>query len=146
VVVRSWRAMVLRKKKSQVRSQPTAPSFNHHIPRSPYLPHNNDNPIDSGGYGLNCVVMQALRQSRSSSSTKPDRRKKYYPPLTPGYGTQAYGARLDFRTSSAALVAHNFTMPALSPTMTEGNIASWKVKEGTDIYAPSDIPNVVRLT
>jgi pyruvate/2-oxoglutarate dehydrogenase complex dihydrolipoamide acyltransferase (E2) component len=28
------------------------------------------------------------------------------------------------------MAAHNFTMPALSPTMTEGNIASWKVKEG----------------
>ncbi len=27
--------------------------------------------------------------------------------------------------------AHEFTMPAMSPTMTEGNIASWKVKEGT---------------
>lgn len=27
--------------------------------------------------------------------------------------------------------AQNFTMPAMSPTMTEGNIASWKVKEGT---------------
>ena len=28
------------------------------------------------------------------------------------------------------LAAQNFTMPAMSPTMTEGNIASWKVKEG----------------
>jgi len=29
------------------------------------------------------------------------------------------------------MAAHNFTMPAMSPTMTEGNISSWKVKEGT---------------
>lgn len=28
------------------------------------------------------------------------------------------------------LAAQNFTMPAMSPTMTEGNIASWKIKEG----------------
>lgn len=33
-------------------------------------------------------------------------------------------------TSARCLAAHNFVMPALSPTMTEGNIASWKVKEG----------------
>lgn len=26
-------------------------------------------------------------------------------------------------------------MPALSPTMTEGNIASWKVKEGDEFVA-----------
>jgi pyruvate/2-oxoglutarate dehydrogenase complex dihydrolipoamide acyltransferase (E2) component len=28
------------------------------------------------------------------------------------------------------MAAQNFTMPALSPTMTEGNIAKWKKKEG----------------
>ena len=33
--------------------------------------------------------------------------------------------------SPASLAAQNFNMPALSPTMTEGNIANWKVKEGT---------------
>lgn len=37
---------------------------------------------------------------------------------------------LGFQTYSRALAAQNFTMPAMSPTMTEGNIASWKVKEG----------------
>lgn len=39
------------------------------------------------------------------------------------------------RTSSAARAAQNFTMPALSPTMTEGNIASWRVKEGEKFTA-----------
>lgn len=29
-----------------------------------------------------------------------------------------------------SLAAQNFTMPAMSPTMTEGNIAKWNVKEG----------------
>ncbi|KAH8880708.1 hypothetical protein GQ53DRAFT_754831 [Thozetella sp. PMI_491] len=43
-----------------------------------------------------------------------------------------------FRTSSRALAAQNFTMPALSPTMTEGNIASWRVKEG-DKFAAGDV-------
>ncbi|RSM04138.1 hypothetical protein CDV31_010191 [Fusarium ambrosium] len=40
-----------------------------------------------------------------------------------------------FTTSTRCLAAQNFTMPALSPTMTEGNIASWKVKEGESFSA-----------
>ncbi|KAG9243138.1 pyruvate dehydrogenase protein-like protein x component [Calycina marina] len=43
-----------------------------------------------------------------------------------------------FRTSAACLAAQNFTMPALSPTMTEGSIASWKVKEG-DSFVAGDV-------
>ncbi|KAH8193980.1 hypothetical protein TruAng_011851 [Truncatella angustata] len=39
------------------------------------------------------------------------------------------------RTSAASRAAQNFTMPALSPTMTEGNIATWKVKEGDEFIA-----------
>ncbi|RAL59505.1 hypothetical protein DID88_006618 [Monilinia fructigena] len=42
------------------------------------------------------------------------------------------------RTSAACLAAQNFTMPALSPTMTEGNIAKWNVKEG-DSFAAGDV-------
>ncbi|RCI15202.1 hypothetical protein L249_6448 [Ophiocordyceps polyrhachis-furcata BCC 54312] len=38
-------------------------------------------------------------------------------------------------TSSRCLAAHNFIMPALSPTMTEGNIASWKVTDGQSFSA-----------
>ncbi|KAH8673900.1 biotin-requiring enzyme [Xylariales sp. PMI_506] len=43
-----------------------------------------------------------------------------------------------FRTCAASRAAQNFLMPALSPTMTEGNIASWKVKEG-DSYSAGDV-------
>ena len=43
-----------------------------------------------------------------------------------------------FRTSAAVLAAQNFTMPALSPTMTQGNIAKWKVKEG-DSFSAGDV-------
>ena len=43
-----------------------------------------------------------------------------------------------FRSSAAALAAQNFTMPALSPTMTQGNIAKWKVKEG-DSFSAGDV-------
>ncbi|KLU87891.1 pyruvate dehydrogenase complex protein X component [Magnaporthiopsis poae ATCC 64411] len=43
-----------------------------------------------------------------------------------------------FRTSATALAAQNFTMPALSPTMTEGNIAAWRVKEG-DKFSAGDV-------
>lgn len=37
--------------------------------------------------------------------------------------------------SAADRAAQNFTMPALSPTMTEGNIASWRIKEGESFTA-----------
>jgi len=40
-----------------------------------------------------------------------------------------------FRTSAAARAAQNFSMPALSPTMTEGNISAWRVKEGEPFSA-----------
>ncbi|TID02159.1 Pyruvate dehydrogenase complex protein X component, mitochondrial [Colletotrichum higginsianum] len=43
-----------------------------------------------------------------------------------------------FRTSARCLAAQNFSMPALSPTMTEGNIASWKVKEG-EAFSAGDV-------
>jgi hypothetical protein len=43
-----------------------------------------------------------------------------------------------FSTVPARLAAHNMSMPAMSPTMTEGNIASWKVKEG-DKFSTGDI-------
>ncbi|ROT40381.1 hypothetical protein SODALDRAFT_338200 [Sodiomyces alkalinus F11] len=43
-----------------------------------------------------------------------------------------------FTTSTRCLVTQNFTMPALSPTMTEGNIATWKVKEG-ESFAAGDV-------
>lgn len=45
---------------------------------------------------------------------------------------------IDFTTSSRCLAAQNFTMPALSPTMTEGNIASWKVKDG-ETFSAGDV-------
>jgi pyruvate/2-oxoglutarate dehydrogenase complex dihydrolipoamide acyltransferase (E2) component len=47
-------------------------------------------------------------------------------------------ASTGFRTSAACLAAQNFTMPALSPTMTEGNISSWRVKEG-DSFSAGDV-------
>ncbi|CAF3444382.1 unnamed protein product [Fusarium graminearum] len=43
-----------------------------------------------------------------------------------------------FTTSTRCLAAQNFTMPALSPTMTEGNIATWKVKEG-ETFSAGDV-------
>lgn len=42
---------------------------------------------------------------------------------------------IGFSQSSRSLAAHNFTMPALSPTMTEGNISTWRVKEGETFVA-----------
>ncbi|KAF2486498.1 hypothetical protein BDY17DRAFT_291602 [Neohortaea acidophila] len=44
-------------------------------------------------------------------------------------------ARRGFRVCARNRAAQNYTMPALSPTMSEGNIASWKVKEGASFSA-----------
>jgi hypothetical protein len=40
--------------------------------------------------------------------------------------------------SSSARAITKFMMPAMSPTMTEGGLASWKVKEG-DKFAAGDV-------
>ncbi|CAK7264219.1 pyridoxine biosynthesis protein [Sporothrix epigloea] len=43
-----------------------------------------------------------------------------------------------YNSTARLAVAQNMTMPALSPTMTEGSIASWRVKEG-DKYTAGDV-------
>ncbi|KAK9447415.1 uncharacterized protein V1518DRAFT_420940 [Limtongia smithiae] len=46
--------------------------------------------------------------------------------------------RSDYRslqTSAVRYAASNFAMPALSPTMTEGGVSAWKVKEGQEFQA-----------
>ncbi|KAI5371110.1 putative dihydrolipoamide acetyltransferase/Pyruvate dehydrogenase protein X component [Septoria linicola] len=47
-------------------------------------------------------------------------------------------ARRSFHVSQRDAAAQNYTMPALSPTMTEGNIAKWNLKEG-DSYTAGDV-------
>ncbi|KAH7065322.1 hypothetical protein B0J12DRAFT_31147 [Macrophomina phaseolina] len=47
-------------------------------------------------------------------------------------------ARRAFRSSPTSAAAQNFQMPALSPTMTEGNIANWKIKEG-EAFSAGDV-------
>ena len=39
-------------------------------------------------------------------------------------------ARRHYHAARRRLTASNFLMPAMSPTMTEGNISTWKIKEG----------------
>ena len=39
-------------------------------------------------------------------------------------------SRAGFQTTSTWRAVTNFNMPAMSPTMTEGGIATWKIKEG----------------
>lgn len=45
---------------------------------------------------------------------------------------------LDMHFSARRNALSKFTMPAMSPTMTEGGIASWKFKEG-DSFAAGDV-------
>ncbi|KZT70190.1 pyruvate dehydrogenase X component [Daedalea quercina L-15889] len=42
------------------------------------------------------------------------------------------------QTSAARLAVTNFQMPAMSPTMTQGNIASWKKKDG-EAFSAGDV-------
>ena len=48
------------------------------------------------------------------------------------------------QTSAVRLAITNFQMPAMSPTMSEGNIASWKKKEGESFSAGDVLLEVVR--
>ncbi|KAL5394621.1 hypothetical protein PMIN06_000525 [Paraphaeosphaeria minitans] len=48
---------------------------------------------------------------------------------------RSHGTRRAFHKGQTSLAAQNFNMPALSPTMTEGNIAKWKIKEGESFVA-----------
>jgi hypothetical protein len=59
-----------------------------------------------------------------------------------GIRTQSVDSSAAFHPAQASLAAQNFNMPALSPTMTEGNIATWKLKEGTT--DPTSAPRTQR--
>lgn len=56
--------------------------------------------------------------------------------MVPGPGVDLQHTGL--QTSAARLAITNFQMPAMSPTMTEGNIASWKKKDG-EAFAAGDV-------
>ena len=49
-----------------------------------------------------------------------------------------YISHRTFASTTSHSEAHNLTMPAMSPTMTEGNVSSWKVKEG-DSFSTGDV-------
>jgi len=49
-----------------------------------------------------------------------------------------YRLSVALHTSSSRHAVTQFTMPAMSPTMTEGGIASWKKKEG-EAFSTGDI-------
>ena len=48
------------------------------------------------------------------------------------------------RTSAVRNAVSKFAMPAMSPTMTEGGIASWKKKEGESFQAGDVLLEIVR--
>ena len=50
---------------------------------------------------------------------------------------------LVFQTSASRSKVTKFTMPAMSPTMTEGGISSWKKKEGESFTAGDVILEIV---
>ena len=50
------------------------------------------------------------------------------------------------QTSANRRAVSKFSMPAMSPTMTEGGIASWKKKEGESFAAGDVLLEIVRDT
>lgn len=48
-------------------------------------------------------------------------------------------------STSVRCAVTNFQMPAMSPTMTEGAIASWKVAEGDSFEAGDVLLEIVRV-
>ena len=70
-----------------------------------------------------------VSSSLSSSSSSPSSSSSYF----------KYGAARRWMSSGGSLPEHEtLSMPALSPTMAQGNIVSWKKKEG-DSVQPGDI-------
>jgi hypothetical protein len=69
---------------------------------------------------------RALQRSRSAIMARGEVSE-----LLTGNGGNTINSSTAFHPGQASLAAQNFNMPALSPTMTEGNIATWKIKEGT---------------
>lgn len=83
-----------------------------------------------GHHGLAERCLQAVRPRRDPPAA-PECRPQRLASAIPSLLTTTDFALPGFRSSPASAAAQNFQMPALSPTMTEGNIASWKIKEGT---------------
>ncbi len=50
----------------------------------------------------------------------------------------AYESHLEFHSSTLRHAVSSFRMPAMSPTMSEGGIASWKINEG-DTFTAGDV-------
>ncbi|KAK6355263.1 pyridoxine biosynthesis protein [Orbilia brochopaga] len=57
--------------------------------------------------------------------------------LHPAHAWRAAAVR-GISSTACACKAHNFTMPALSPTMTEGSISAWRINEG-DKFSAGDV-------
>lgn len=52
---------------------------------------------------------------------------------------------LEIHASARRNALSKFTMPAMSPTMTEGGIAQWKVKEGQKYSVGDVLLEIVRI-
>ena len=58
--------------------------------------------------------------------------------------TSALAARRTLHHSAVRAAITSFRMPAMSPTMTEGGVHSWKVKEGDSFSAGDVLLEIVR--
>eukprot|EP01104_Vermistella_antarctica_P007885 TRINITY_DN1952_c2_g4_i1.p1 TRINITY_DN1952_c2_g4~~TRINITY_DN1952_c2_g4_i1.p1 ORF type:complete len:532 (-),score=109.85 TRINITY_DN1952_c2_g4_i1:13-1563(-) len=96
--------------------------------------------------GMRSTTQTVLRRSFFNATRQNGLRVRHRASFTPST-TQIISQASPLRTSRISLGARFFTeypdhqavaMPALSPTMTEGKIVSWSVKEG-DAVAPGDL-------
>ena len=56
-----------------------------------------------------------------------------------------YPFALEIHASARRNALSKFTMPAMSPTMTEGGVAQWKVKEGQKYSVGDVLLEIVRI-
>lgn len=95
-------------------------------PRQPQPP--NPPPANWSPWLLSLRHVGCRHVLRRSSCATPARGEVSLSPI--GHGLVA-DSNAALHAGQPSLAAQNFNMPALSPTMTEGNIATWKIKEGT---------------
>lgn len=62
------------------------------------------------------------------------------------YSSKAHKSVIGMQTSAVRQAVTKFQMPAMSPTMTEGGIASWKKKEGESFTAGDVLLEIVSAT
>jgi hypothetical protein len=90
------------------------------------------------------MLNSAISRTSQVARTSLKRRCLYYCILRTLSRAETNEKFLGLHSSRARLAISNFQMPAMSPTMTEGGIASWKKQEGETFAAGDVLLEIVR--